>query len=355
MRVPETRNGGCFTETRGFHVSPSPPQRVSVPDRLGCGGEGRGEGASSKRVVFPSPPAPLPAATSLAELRALCGERGANARRGFTLIELLVVIAIITILIALLLPAVQAAREAARRTACRNRLKQLALALHNYAGTYGTFAPYKIDDANEIAFWTVGASQRGTIRYWFGNVDYTQADPAQQLDFRGGFLVPYMEANYESFQCPDFGPSQVDDVRFGKMACGFAYNGHYLGPGISYDYSNWPTVQAVARPAVYRFRDIQSTSATIAFADSAILNTWSYATPKLLENWLLEPPSRTQPTVHFRHEGEIANVAFVDGHVESRTRSWIALPFWFTPEQVQANKDAKLGFVGETDEWYDHK
>ena len=124
-------------------------------------------------------------------------QKRSQPRRGFTLIELLVVIAIIAILVALLLPAVQQAREAARRSSCKNNLKQIGVALHNYHDTFKVLPPgYIVRNISASAMASMEAAQGGPGFAW-GTMILPQLEQAPLYDS--------MNFNLNSTDSPNIG------------------------------------------------------------------------------------------------------------------------------------------------------
>ena len=129
--------------------------------------------------------------------------QNAVRRRGFTLIELLVVIAIIAILIALLLPAVQQAREAARRTECKNKLKQIGIALHNYHDVNSAFPPGAVSVSNGLS-WLVSVLPFMEQDNLFEQFDFSIAH-------NSGVNNPFRQQRMGIYLCPSGSEERADD------------------------------------------------------------------------------------------------------------------------------------------------
>ena len=212
----------------------------------------------------------------------------------------------------------------------------------------GRLPPLKVDDAARIAGTIADPDQNpypGKSRYWFAEIDESRPVESGKIDFTKGTLAPFMEGNVDAYQCPNFGLGSVDVVRFGKLATGFDYNAS-LGPGTEYNWDNYPTV--TQKPTrTYTVGQVRETQRTIAFAESAIV--YFLAPYPLRENLGgLALPSTTDPAVHFRHAGQRANVAFLDGHVEAYTRKFRAGP-WTDPAQLKPMEFFGIGVVCDGD------
>ena len=146
-------------------------------------------------------------------------QRG-GAKSGFTLIELLVVIAIIAILVALLLPAVQQAREAARRSSCKNNLKQLGLALHNYHDTHNSFPPGSIHAPP-------GGPNSRSVSWHLQILPFIEQGPLYDSinfsTFQGTGDTPAARARIATFLCPSTSNEYEGTGPF--------YTTHYYGNG----------------------------------------------------------------------------------------------------------------------------
>jgi len=186
--------------------------------------------------------------------------------RAFTLIELLVVIAIIAVLIALLLPAVQQAREAARRTQCKNNMKQLGLALHNYHDTFKLF-PASMYFSNFPSGGLVGyqqsngATQHGPswlvamLPYFDQAPLYNQVNFTQSMGSAANALV--VGTNIAGLKCPSdaYNVQKFQDTgnmgpnlwaRGNYAACGYG-PGTFNGVSVGESLANFGQMNAMMR------------------------------------------------------------------------------------------------------------
>jgi len=223
-------------------------------------------------------------------------------RSAFTLVELLVVIAIVGVLVALLLPAVQAARGAARRAQCANNMRQIGLAIHQYA------------DVHQGRFPGMWHEQEISTSWIFT-------------------LAPHLESVDEIRLCPD-DLKRIE--RESNRLTSYAMNGYLRKPTQTEQFVNPETVADFAS----KLHDLPETHKTIvAFeAEQAVdLNfdhvhspewfTEAYPTAK--ERW--EQIQKEVATN--RHVGDVANYLYADGHVEaiaaSQISQWVEEGFHF--------------------------
>ena len=206
---------------------------------------------------------------------------------GFTLVELLVVIAIIGILIGMLLPAVQQVRGAARRVSCANKLKNIALSMHNYESAHGIFP-----QGAEAKFGTALPNTNLHMSAFATTLPFIEQENLQDLiDFRKPWerqSATVAGTVVDTFVCPsNVGEDKVDDVEFAYLATvlglpiggTFGTSTYVLSRGSNFRWCNQPN-SLIGRGMFdlgmkIGFRDLQDGSSnTICIGEGATGGNW---------------------------------------------------------------------------------
>lgn len=229
--------------------------------------------------------------------------------RGFTLVELLVVIAVIALLVGILLPSLAGARGTAVRMEGATNIRQLQMANSMHADDHaGRMLPASVDIATT------------NLHRWHG----TREREGMAFESEGGAITPYLEGDGGSEgvrRCPALeiprGSEREGVDAFEENCGGYGYNAAYLGVEMWTNARGRVVIDRSRGALRARMRD---PSRTVAFADCALVTTelieYSFAEPAWWPQYGVGT-WRPDPSVHFRHYGGVANVAWADGHVSA--------------------------------------
>lgn len=243
---------------------------------------------------------------------------GGRLRGAFTLVELLVVVGIIAVLVALLLPAVQAARASARRTHCASNMRQVGLAVHQYADTHqGRFPLMAYHNADD-------QQTAQTSKSWIAT------------------LGPYMEDVDAIRLCPE-DRSRLEGIE--QTATSYALNGYLREPD-DVDTTGMPPVLAAAirksnEDLISDFYDLRETHATLLLFEGIATKLALHYDHVHSYSWFSDVNLANRGAPHFavfeqvesevavdRHGGRVANYLYADGHVvaiaEQQIAEWCA-------------------------------